>query len=216
MRRPLSTFTLRSARALACSGSLLVFGAASWFGTAVAAQETTARSQLDPLIEGFTKLRGNALGGGEGGPPSFDEVDQRAYRAHALIAQLERLDRSALDATEQQTLDVMLWEARVITEEPSLFWYDSPLMPSRSPLRGVRERAAAAPLTGREEAAAFLVTVRQAVDALDWIDTVERGRLARGIVLPAEQIDRVLPLVRGFADEAEQHPLWPDGDRLND
>ena len=194
-------------------GALITIGVPQLPGQA---QTTSPSAQLQALIDEVNERRADAMTAENRLPPSFEELDREAFWAHSIIERADAIERDSLSHLERQTLEIVRWNAWVETQSPRLYWYYSPLMPSRSPLRSVRERAQRTVVTDGDSSAAYLERVAGAGAVLDALHQQVRGRLERGIVLPAEQIDRVLPLVRSFAAAAEQHPLWLDSERLSE
>ena len=174
-----------------------------------AAQQVRAAEQLQVLLDEL------AQGGDDDGAGglTLEAAEKRSDRARELLDRLEPIDREGLAHDQQVVLDVLGW-SRAGMDEVELYWYSSPLMPALSPLRGALGRAGSFELNDEEGTQAYLDFVRGVDDSLTEVFQKERGRAARGIILPDEQIDRVVPFLASFAVAGPDNPLWVDEARL--
>lgn len=141
-----------------------------------------------------------------------EEADVREARER--LARLEAIDTASLEWDDQLTAAVLRWMLEAEIARIDTYWYSSPLMPAISPMRGALGRAQSMPLDGQDARERYLSFLQEATRSLAEILEKERGRAARSIVLPDEQIDRVLPYWRALAAHDAAHPLAPSGAEL--
>ncbi len=144
---------------------------------------------------------------------SFSAAELEADYGRALVDRLDRLDRTALTHQDDLTWAVLRWQALALTDELDLYWFHSPLMPAGSPMRGVMSRLPLMPLDDEAQTAAYLEYLKELARVFDDVLVKAMGRAERGIVLPDEQIDRLLPYWRAFAANAALNPLIPPARR---
>lgn len=133
---------------------------------------------------------------------SFAKVQAEATAARSRLRSLDTVNTAELSHDEWVTLEVLRWEARVDIAAVDLYWYSSPIMPANSPLRGARVRLAAKQFESRDDLDRHLEALEDYAALLHAMRDKVSNRAERGIVLPAEQIDRVLPFLRSVI----QHP----------
>ena len=141
-------------------------------------------------------------------------TERQAEEARDVLARLDAIETVELDHDDQVTAAVLRWMLESAISEVDTYWYSSPLLPAISPMRTAMVGAAALPLATAEDGEVYLAFLSQAATAMSEILDKERGRAARSIVLPDEQIDRVLPYWRGFASVDDSNPLVPSARRL--
>lgn len=150
----------------------------------------------------------------EGPDLSLEAAERRAREARRWLRRLDRLDLTGLTHDEQLSAAVLRWDAEAIVDAVELYWYDSPLLPAGSPWRGVLGEAAAAPLRDGADVDAYLAFLDGVAATIPQVLRKARGRAARGIVLPDEQIDRVVPFLSTLMPDADANPLRPDDSRM--
>ncbi len=146
---------------------------------------------------------------------SLEFAESEAAYALTMVDRLDGMDQRALTHQEQLTWAVLRWQAAALADELELYWYLSPLMPASSPISGIMSALTLtlARLADAEQADAYLQYLDELGVAFGEVLVKTRGRAARGIVLPDEQIDRLLPFWRSFASSARDNPAYLEAAR---
>ena len=189
---------------------LLVAGVSGAFSATAAPLETQSASQL--LAEIIEEMDQRASGGGGG--DSLEAAERAADDARALLVRLDAIDPAELTHSEDLTLQVLHWNADAAIAQVDLYWYYSPVLPSTSTLRIPITTAPAQAFEGEEDLEAYLEMLGSVVDQIDASHRKVRGRAARMIVLPDEQIDRVIPFVGQFTELSDTSFLSVSDERL--
>lgn len=145
---------------------------------------------------------------------SLQAAEAEADYGRSMLERLDEIDRDSLGHDEQLSLAVLRWKAEAAVEELDLYWYWSPLMPAITPMRAALGAARASGFESEEDTDRYLQLLDETVESLHQILAKSRGRAARGIVLPDEQIDRILPFWRGLARAGADNPLFVSPERL--
>lgn len=130
---------------------------------------------------------------------------------------LKRLDAvpEALSHDDWVTLSLLRWAAELTTARGEFYWHEVPIAPYSSPLRTITSGFTAARLNTPADRQRYLDGLNQLVPFAEQIHTKVRGQLARGIVLPASQVDAVVPFIRTFAAPTEKSPFAIAESRLD-
>lgn len=147
---------------------------------------------------------------------SLATAEAEAEVARSVLDRLGQIDRRALGHQEQLTWSVLHWQAAAAVDGLGLYWYTSPLMPAITPMRTALAIASAATFETAEDADRYMQFLDKCVDTLQAVLAKARGRAARQIVIPDEQIDRVLPFWRAFAASGVANPLFIEAGRYGD
>lgn len=134
-------------------------------------------------------------------------VRQRADSARRWIAQLDAIDARALTPDDRVNRDLLRWEATKLVQDTLLYWYRFDALPALSPLRTTATRLAAASLGGADGRTAYLTALADGGRALAGVEGKMTLQLGRGIVLPLEEVDRVIANLRLYLTPARENPL---------
>ena len=80
----------------------------------------------------------------------------------------------------------------------SIFWFGVPITPYASPLRGVSGTFGALPLQTDADAAAYSTRCNRLAVTFASYEARLRSQMARGIVVPADELRLAVPFLRGF------------------
>ena len=151
--------------------------------------------------------RNNAATGGAAGL-TFEQVRDRARAASALLATLDALDTSKLTHDEWITHALLKFEAELQRDAETFYWLDFRVTPYASPLaRNLMARFGAMPVATAADRLAYLDALYQLPQALEAHEARLRSQTARGIVLPAAEIDLVVPFVRSMVADPASSPF---------
>jgi uncharacterized protein (DUF885 family) len=172
------------------------------------ATEFSARSETD-LLDADGPLVRDRL------PLLSDAATQEEVRwATGFQKRLDAIPERSLSHDDWITLSLLRWEAELTRARGQFYWHEGPIAPYSSPLRTITSGFAAARLGTDAERQRYLDGLNQLVALAEQIHTKLRGQLARGIVLPAAQVDAVVPFIRTFAATGEKSPFAVAPSRL--
>ncbi|HVD93646.1 MAG TPA: DUF885 domain-containing protein [Vicinamibacterales bacterium] len=193
--------TLLAALAL-CSAPILV------------AQTPPASTQIDALASELTARRTASAGRGFGALPTYEQAAADAAWAEGFLGRLHRLQPDRLSHDEWITYAMLDVDAGVMKDAAPYFWFEVPITPYASPLRGLSGAFAAMPLATDSNRQAYLDALNQLPVTLASYEARLRSQMQRGIVAPAEELRLVLPFVRGFGAPPASSPLRPSAAAL--
>jgi len=168
----------------------------------VAGQQSIPADRLAALAEEWVESRTSR----RVADVSLEFAESEATYARSIVDRLDAIDRGTLSHQEDLTWAVLHWQAAALADSLETYWYLSPLMPASSPIRGVMSALPLARIGDAEQADAYLQYLDELGTAFDEVLAKTRGRAARGIVLPDEQIDRILPFWRSLAGSGAGNP----------
>jgi uncharacterized protein (DUF885 family) len=187
-------------------------------------QQSSADAALTALVQEFVaRAEAGPLETGQEGPLVRDRMrllSESAALEHArwakeFLARVEAVKPDALSDDEAITLAILRWEAGIASERGEFYWYDMPVTPYSSPLRAIQARFTGAPLSTVEDRQRYLDGLHQLSVVVSSMEAKLRGQADRRIVLPAPELDLVVPYVRSFAGEGDRSPFVPSAARLD-
>ncbi len=132
-----------------------------------------------------------------------DTLDDAAYY-QGVLEQLEAIDGSGLDEESLITLAVVRWAARDVVDGSRFHWYASPVTPYVSPLNEANRVFSTFVFDDESDPNRYLDLLSQYPVLVEQIHSHLRRQAARGIVLPAPELDLVVPFLRAFVAAPEQ------------
>ena len=146
---------------------------------------------------------------------SLPAAERQADEAKQLLAQLDAIDPAGLTHQEDLSREVLRFNAWVIINQPPQFWFSSPLMPTTgSPLTTALTSAPERTFANDNDLSDYLAGLDRLAANMAAAQAKERERANRGIILPDEQIDRVLTYLEAFAATSATSPFAVSADRL--
>src|SRR5688500_15175624 len=166
-----------------------------------AQQASPQSAALQAAVDEF--LRSPAPDGGAAGP-TLERIRDRSRTATAVLAKLAAIDASKLSHDEWITHSLLAFEAELERDAEKHYWLDFRVTPYASPLaRTLMARFAAIPVATAAERMAYLDALHQIPGSVAAHEARLRSQVARGIVLPVEELTLVVPFVRSMvADPA--------------
>jgi len=201
MRRSMSVLLVG---ALTCAAGLSATQAPASRALAAIVQELDQRQEAGRATVGASAPLDPSL--------SLEAAERAADEARALLTRLETIAAAALTHDEDLTREVLRWNARAAIDQVALFWYYSPLVPSR--LTTFLTTASARQFANEGDLRDYLAALDRFPQTIDAVHAKVRGRAARGIILPDEQIDRTLSSLEPFVAASATSPLAVAAERL--
>lgn len=187
----------------------------------VRAAQSPASKALAALIQSLDQQQAEARKAAGTRSPADDPslslaaAERLAGEATKLLAQLDAIDPAGLSHQEDLSREVLRFNAWVTINQPPQFWFSSPLMPTTgSPLTSALTGAPERTFANEGDLSNYLTDLDRLVATMGAAQAKERERAQRGIILPDEQIDRVLAYLEPFAATADTSPFAVSPDRL--
>jgi uncharacterized protein (DUF885 family) len=188
----------------------LVFGL--WAAPSLMAERAqtaaAAGSDVNALATEFTSHR-TAGARTAGVLPTIEQANTDATWADAFLTRLHTLQPDRLTHEEWITYAMLENDASIQKEAARFFWFDIPITPYASPLRGLTGSFAALPVATAAERQTYLDALNRLPIVFASYEARLRSQVLRGIVVPAEELRLALPYIRGFGGPAAASPLRP-------
>jgi uncharacterized protein (DUF885 family) len=194
--------------------AVAVLGA--WAGPSLLAQTATGdAAALKALVAEYTARPAVTSGRGLGVLPTFEQAKADSAWADQFLVRLHRVQPDRLSHDDWITYAMLESDAGIAKEASNYFWFQVPVTPYSSPLRGVTGSFGALPLKSGADVTAYIDALNRVPVVMASYEARLRSQMARGIVAPAEELRLVLPYLRGFAAPAASSQFRPNADRLS-
>lgn len=168
--------------------------------------------QLTALVNEFTARTRGA--GAFGVLQTEDQAKADAAWAGAFLDRLHGLHADRLSHDEWITYATLENDAVNQKDAAPFFWFNVPITPYASPLRGAVATLPAMPIGTAAEQQAYLDALNRIPVVLASYESRLRSQLQRGIVVPAEELRLAVPYVRGFGGPAATSQLRPQASAI--
>lgn len=164
-------------------------------------------AQLNALVNEFTARTRSAAAFDV--LPTEGQAKANAVWAGAFLDRLHGLHADRMSHDEWITYAMLDNDASIQKDAAEFFWFDVPITPYASPLRGALATLPAMPIATPAEQQAYLDALNRIPVVLASYEARLRSQVDRGIVVPVEELRLVVPYVRGFGGPAAASPLRP-------
>jgi uncharacterized protein (DUF885 family) len=169
-------------------------------------------TQLTALVNEFTaRTRGAAA---FSVLQSEDQARADSAWAGGFLDRLHAVHADRLSHDEWITYAMLENDAVVQKDAAQFFWFNVPITPYASPLRGAVATLPAMPIATAAEQQAYLDALNRVPVILASYEARLRSQLQRGIVVPAEELRLAVPYVRGFGGPAATSQLRPQASAI--
>jgi len=145
---------------------------------------------------------------------SLAKEEQDAAEARGWLERLKAAKADELSHEDALSLDVLRFVLESEADAPRFHWLRFPVTPYASPFRGVHGVFAAQQLgaaSGRER---FLTLLGQYARLIGQMREILEGQASRGIRIPKQELDLVVPTLRAIAGGVDASPLGVKAERL--
>ena len=194
---------------------LAIAVASTWLGPSLLAQPAASdAATLKTLVTEYSARPAAAAGRGLGVLPTFEQAKADSAWADEFLVRLHRVQPDRLSHDDWITYAMLERDADIAKEAANYFWFQVPITPYASPLRGVMGSFGTLPLKSDADVAAYVDALNRVPVVMASYEARLRSQMARGIVAPAEELRLVLPYLRGFAAPPASSLFRPKVDRL--
>jgi len=145
---------------------------------------------------------------------SFEYSKSQAGFAASILERLKDIKREELNHDETISLDILKWENLNTVEGLAYYWLGFPVTPYASPIPGVISAFKKFPIAGSEDLAHYLGLLKKVPFFIDGILNKLRGQYGRGIIIPREELDMVIPILDSYVKEGEESEFFVKNERL--
>lgn len=145
---------------------------------------------------------------------SFEKAAEEAEFANSVHQRAEAIDRTALSEDERTTLDLLLYQTAMTSEGIQHFWMSSPVTPYGSMITKLRRFFTGYRFKSVADLEGYTHLLRKHGRLLGQVLAHLRTQAEMGIILPADAIDGVLPLIAGLAQPSASSDLMVSPERL--
>ncbi len=142
------------------------------------------------------------------------DADRSAAFARALLQRLDAVDAAALSHEEVLDLEVLRWLARGIADSAPFYWFGFEVTPYTSPLPLLRQVLSTRQLDTHDDRALHLRLLDDGVAYIDSMQARLRAQGERGIRVPLQELDTVIPFVSSMIGDETDSMFGVHPDRL--
>jgi len=143
------------------------------------------------------------------------KAEKDAARAKSLLLQLENIKPEELTHDEELSLDVLRQRLNAAVDSLRFYWLGFPVTPYLTPLNEVNTMFGSYAFKDKASADRYLDLLNLYPNLINQIRRHLETQWTKGIVLPREELDLVIPFLRALAGDIERNPLGVKPDRLS-
>ena len=138
---------------------------------------------------------------------SFAAAQREADFARALLGRLAAVDPRGLDHEEGLSLAILRWELERAVEAPERFWHFFQVTPYVWTFTGVNDVLARHQFAAADDLARYLRLLGQVPGRIDQLRANLATQRGKGILLPKEELELVVPLFRSLVRPPAEGPF---------
>jgi uncharacterized protein (DUF885 family) len=145
---------------------------------------------------------------------SLAKAEKDAARAETMLAQLQKVKPEELSHEEELSLDVLRLRLSAVADSLRFYWLGFSLTPYSTPLNEVNTMFAGYILKDKAAADHYLDLLGLYPNLINQIRSHLESQWTKGIVIPREELDLIIPFLRALAGDVESNPLNVKPERL--
>ncbi len=145
---------------------------------------------------------------------TLEQAQKDADFAKSILAKIEAIPTDDLSHEEWLSLELLRWQANTTVEGLPYYWLSFSVTPYASPLGGVREIFRTYRFESEKDLGAYFTLLGQIPRFVADLGAKLYGQAEKGIRLPVEEIDLVIPFLRSFRTEPGSSPFFVEIERL--
>ncbi len=200
--------------------SLFVTAGLFNFGCAALENSTSAVAAVEDEVWQYTIEHQNMLRLKLGLPitklplVSFEQARKDADFAKSILDKIDAIPIDSLSHEEWLSLELLRWQANTTVEGLPYYWLSFSVTPYASPLGGVRQIFTTYRFESVEDLRGYFDLLGQLPRFVADLRSKLFMQAKKGIRLPVEEIDLVVPYLRSFRREPSESPFMVELDRL--
>jgi uncharacterized protein (DUF885 family) len=145
---------------------------------------------------------------------SLAKAGKDAAKAEALLDQLQKVKPEELSHEEELSLDVLRLRLSAVVDSLRFYWLGFPVTPYSTPLNEVNTMFAGYIIKDKAAADRYLDLLGLYPNLINQIRSHLESQWTKGIVIPREELDLIIPFLRALAGDVESNPLNVKPERL--
>ena len=145
--------------------------------------------------------------------PTYAEAEKEAAFCTSILKKLNDVKPKEINHEELLSLESLKWECAQVNALLPFFWHMSPLTPYSSGLSLVSRVFTTYELKSREDAENYLRLLKMVPDYSSKLLQTVQEQEKRGIRIPKEELQLVIPFVAGYAAKGEKSPFYVSPER---
>jgi uncharacterized protein (DUF885 family) len=145
---------------------------------------------------------------------SLAKAEKDAARAETMLAQLQKVKPLELSHEEELSLDVLRLRLSAVVDSLRFYWLGFSLTPYSTPLNEVNTMFAGYIFKDKAAADHYLELLGLYPDLINQIRSHLEAQWTKGIVIPREELNLIIPFLRALAGDVESNPLNVKSERL--
>lgn len=138
---------------------------------------------------------------------SYEEVEHRVAFMREQLVRVRHLNPAALTYRERLVAKTLEWDLARAAEELDCWWHDFPVTPYASPLSETLQILASMPLDCAERRDEYWRLTCQVPSMVHEMTVKLRAQESRGIILPRDELELVIPYLEGLVQPPELSPF---------
>ena len=147
---------------------------------------------------------------------SMEQAQRDADFADAMLEKLASISVDELSHEEWVTLELLRWQAQGTIGFLGFYWLDFPVTPYSSPLGGVQQVFMKYQFESKEDLDRYIALAEKFPKLMSEIQAKLKSQAEKGIRLPAEEIELVMPFVGAFKGDPPASLFNPAPERLSE
>ncbi len=145
---------------------------------------------------------------------SYEGAKKETAFSQSILDRLKKIDTSGLNEEDRISYDILQWENSTAVEGFKYFWLNSPVTPYASPIPTFNRVFREFEFKDADDSERYLQLLKQYADAVRIFHKQVQEQFNKGIFLPKEEIQLVVPFLQSNANEPATNPLAVSEDRL--
>jgi len=143
------------------------------------------------------------------------KAEKDAAKAEAMLAQLQKVKPEELSHEQELSLDVLRLRLSAVVDSLRFYWLGFPVTPYSTPLNEVNTMFGSHVFKDKAAADHYLELLRLYPTLINQIRSHLEAQWKKGIVIPREELDLIIPFLRALAGDIESSPLGVKPERLS-
>ncbi len=145
--------------------------------------------------------------------PTYANAKADAAFCKSILERLDQVDEKEINHEEFLSSEILRWECSQVNELLPYFWHSSPVTPYASTLPTVHQVFATYEFSTGEDGKNYIALLKTVPDYAGKLLQTVKEQADRGIRIPKEELELVIPFLSNFARDGEQSPFYVKTDR---
>jgi uncharacterized protein (DUF885 family) len=145
---------------------------------------------------------------------SYEGAKKKTAFSQSILNRLKKIDATDLNEQEQISYNILQWENSAVVEGHKYFWLTTPVTPYASPITTINRVFREFQFKNGKDATRYLNLLKQYTHIVQTFRGHVEEQFNRGVVLPKEEIELVVPFLKSNAADPASSTLSVSEERL--